>query len=67
MSAIYRPQWDENDVPRVRCPHIEGRRIGSDECRKCEHIVRVIDRKYETLIECGHSDTQSKIGANNGL
>jgi len=53
---IYRPQWNENDNPTVRCPHIKGRRIGSPECVSCEYLSQVIDRKYETLIECGHPD-----------
>ena len=53
---LYRPQWNENDKPTVRCPHIEGRRIGSPECVTCEYLSQVIDRKYETLIECAHSE-----------
>jgi len=52
---LYRPQWNENDKPTVRCPHIEGRRIGSPECVTCEYLSQVIDRKYETLIECAHN------------
>ena len=58
MSEIYHPQWNENDKPTVGCPHIKGLRIGSAECRLCEHLVQVIDRKYETLIECGHKEAK---------
>lgn len=54
---IYHPQWDEHDIPRVRCPHIEGYRIGR-ECKQCEHLSRWIDRKYETLIECKHPEAK---------
>ena len=53
---IYRPQWDENDIPRVGCPHREGIRIGSKDCKTCEHLSRWIDRPYEILVECEHPE-----------
>jgi preprotein translocase subunit Sss1 len=53
---IYKPQWNEYDKPTVRCPHVEGRKIGSSECKVCEHLSQWIDRQYETLIECKHPD-----------
>jgi hypothetical protein len=54
---IYHPQWDEYDKPRVRCPHFSDKAIGSKYCQKeCKHLSRVIDRKYETLIECRFND-----------
>jgi hypothetical protein len=53
---IYRPQWNENDRPTVKCPHIEGRRIGSAECKSCDHLSRWIDRPYVILVECKHPD-----------
>lgn len=52
---IYRPQWNENDRPTVRCPHVEQRRIGDDYCQhKCPHLAGVIGRKYEMLINCAY-------------
>ena len=50
---IYRPQWNENDKPTVRCPHIKGRRIGDEYCQKeCPNLNKVIDQTYATLIDC---------------
>ena len=53
---FYHPQWNEHDKPTVRCPHVEGRRIGDDYCQHvCPHLTRVIDRQYETIIDCGYT------------
>jgi hypothetical protein len=59
---IYRPQWNEHDQPTVRCPHVEGLRIGSGECKACEHFSRWIDRQYETLVECKYPETEDDSG-----
>ena len=57
---FYHPQWNEHDKPTVRCPHVEGRRIGDDYCQHvCPHLTRVIDRQYETIIDCGYTVRRS--------
>ena len=57
---FYHPQWNEHDKPTVRCPHVEGRRIGDNYCQHvCPHLTRVIDRQYETIIDCGYTVRRS--------
>ena len=66
MSYIYHPQWNEKDRPTVRCPYSFERRIGDQVCQStCPNLVRVIDEKYRTLIECAGNDLTGFGGQNN--
>lgn len=52
---IYSPQWDENDIPRVACPHLKGKRIGSTFCHKeCKHLDAILDEPYRERIRCAY-------------
>jgi hypothetical protein len=58
---IYGPQWDENDVPRVGCPHIKGQRIGSDFCHKqCQHLDAIMDEPYRERIRCAYPENGAR-------
>jgi len=54
-TTLYQPEWDENDIPRVGCPNLEGKRVGSDFCHhECVHLEKLIMYKYREVIECAY-------------
>jgi hypothetical protein len=57
--VIYFPIFDDADIPTKDCQHLIGEKIGGIFCRNtCPHLVFVINRGFQILIDCNYSEKE---------